>query len=86
MDAWYLLPEVLAIAVRNVEIKNLLEAEGPPKFVHDPHYDNYPAVLIRLADIELEELEDLLEQAWRAKAPATLQKQWVPCNEENSQT
>src|SRR5437588_174451 len=33
------------------------------------YYNGYPAVLVRLAEIEPDELEDLLIEAWKCMAP-----------------
>jgi len=67
-------PGVLAFVVRNLGVKEVVLSSGLAAFVHDPHYDNYPAVLVRLSDLAPEELEDLVLEAWRTKAPAALQK------------
>jgi hypothetical protein len=37
-----------------------------------PHYHDYPAVLVRLAAIEEDELAEVLEDSWRRKAPKRL--------------
>ncbi|MEP1123369.1 MAG: MmcQ/YjbR family DNA-binding protein [Ilumatobacter sp.] len=37
-----------------------------------PHYSGYGALLVRLADVDESLLTDLLEDAWRQKAPKTL--------------
>jgi hypothetical protein len=38
----------------------------------EPHYDGYPAILVRLAAIDPVELEELLTDAWRLQAPPAL--------------
>jgi hypothetical protein len=42
-----------------------------------PHFDGYPAVLVRLAEIGVPELEELLTEAWLAQAPKTLAKPFL---------
>ena len=37
-----------------------------------PHYENYPAFLVRLDDVAFDDLVDLLEDSYRQKAPKTL--------------
>ena len=37
-----------------------------------PHYDGYPVVLVRLAAIAEDELEEVLREAWRVRAPRRL--------------
>lgn len=57
--------DVWAIRVASLPRREALEAAGPEgRYVHDPHYDNYPAVLVRLDRIEEEELRSLIEDAW----------------------
>lgn len=63
---------VLAVSVPNLEAKDLLIASDPEKFFTEPHYHGYPAVLVRLDAISPDELENLLIEAWRCKAPKTL--------------
>src|SRR4029453_498228 len=41
-------PGVLAVRVANGEEKQLLLAADPVKFFTEPHYDGFPAVLVRL--------------------------------------
>ncbi|MBI5707187.1 MAG: hypothetical protein HZC36_09395 [Armatimonadetes bacterium] len=60
---------VLAIVVPNLTAKELVIAASPEKFVDDPHYNGFPAVLARIEAFEPEELEDLILEAWKARAP-----------------
>jgi hypothetical protein len=39
------------------------------KFFTEPHYNGYPAILVRLAAIDPDELEELIVDAWRCMAP-----------------
>jgi len=63
---------VLAISTPNLAAKDLLMSSSPDRFIDDPHYNGYPAVIVRLSDWEPDELEDLLIEAWRSKAPKEL--------------
>jgi hypothetical protein len=67
-------PDVLAVRVTNESEKQLLLASDPEKFFTEPHYNGFPAVLVRLAAIEVDELEELLIDAWRCLAPPALVK------------
>lgn len=69
---------VLAISVPNLTAKDLLLDSGNPAIFTEPHYNGYPAVLVRLDLIELDELEGLLVEAWKCKAPNELAKGFVP--------
>lgn len=63
---------VLAIRVPNLNAKDLILGSSPTWAVDDPHYNGYPAVIVRLSDISFEELEDLLVEAWKSLAPKEL--------------
>jgi len=63
---------VLAIRVRDLAEKDMLLAARPSALFTESHYNGFPAVLIRLAAIDVDELEELLRNAWRCQAPAAL--------------
>jgi hypothetical protein len=65
-------PEVVAVRVADQEEKELLLAADTAKFFTEPHYNGFPAVLVRLAAIDLDELEGLIVEAWRCQAPRAL--------------
>ncbi|SDO44723.1 hypothetical protein SAMN05421507_102558 [Lentzea jiangxiensis] len=52
--------------------KAALLASGDPAFFTTPHYDRYGAILVDLAEVDSGQLAELVEQAWRLKAPAKL--------------
>ena len=58
--------------VADLAEKELLIAAEPDKFFTEPHYNGFPAVLIRLPAIGVEELEALIREAWRCQAPRAL--------------
>lgn len=67
-------PDVIAIRVRNnLEKEMLIEAE-PTKFFTEPHYNGFPAILVRLAAVDVDELAALLLNAWRCQAPSAVVK------------
>ena len=69
---------VLAVRVANAGEKEMLLASDPDAgtFFTEPHYNGFPAVLVRLAAIDVDELEELLIDAWRCQAPKKLVKQY----------
>jgi hypothetical protein len=69
-------PEVLAVRVADKLEKESLLAVDSEKFFSEPHYDGYPAVLVRLRAVDPSELEDLLTDAWRTRAPKRLVAQY----------
>jgi hypothetical protein len=64
--------DVFAVRVSGGEEKEALIASDPEKFFTEPHYNGFPAVLVRLDAIERGELAELLTEAWRAAAPRRL--------------
>lgn len=49
----------------------LLELDSDASYVTD-HYRPYPAMLVRLENVRIDQLEELLEHAWRFQAPKRL--------------
>jgi len=68
-------PRVLAIRTRGQEGKEELLAADPAKFFTEPHYNGYPAVLVRLAAVDDDELRELLTDAWLVQAPKRLARE-----------
>ena len=69
-------PDVLAIRVANLEEKEALLATGEAHFFTEPHYNGFPAILVRLPLIDVDELRELLIDGWRCQAPKTLVAAW----------
>jgi hypothetical protein len=67
-------PQVIAVRVADLDEKDILLSLDPAKFFTEPHYNGYPAVLVRLAAIDADELEPLIVHAWRCQAPKALVK------------
>ena len=65
-------PGVLAVRVAHESEKELLIDMDPGVFFTEPHYDGYPAILVRLAAIDDATLERILRDAWRTRAPKKL--------------
>jgi hypothetical protein len=65
-------PEVLAVRVPNLGAKEILVASDNEKFFTEAHYNGFPAVLVRLPAIDVDELQELITDAWRCQAPARL--------------
>jgi hypothetical protein len=64
-------PEVLAVRVANLNEKDAILALDERKFFTEPHYNGFPAVLLRLAEVTLDELEQLITEGYRCQAPRT---------------
>jgi len=65
--------DVLAVRVRDQAEKALLLSGDPDRFFTEPHYDGFPAVLVRLPRVTVPQLRKLLFEAWRCQAPRELQ-------------
>jgi len=65
-------PEVIALRVANEDEKQLLLAADEEKFFTEPHYNGFPAILVRLPAIDVDELAELVTDAWRCQAPTSL--------------
>ena len=65
-------PKVLAIRVASLGEKDAMIAADPVKFFTEPHYNGFPAVLVRLDAVSAAELRPLLREAWRCQAPQEL--------------
>ncbi len=65
-------PSVIAVRVANLIDKDFLLASDPNKFFTEPHYDGFPAVLVRLPAVTARELRPLITEAWRCQAPKDL--------------
>lgn len=63
--------DIIVVMVDLDEKEALLAAESEV-FSSTPHYDGYPAVLVRLSAIEPDELLEVLVESWRMKAPKRL--------------
>jgi hypothetical protein len=64
--------DVLAVRVVDLEDKEALIRSDEEKFFTEPHYNGFPAVLVRLPLIDASELEELIVDAWRCQAPGGL--------------
>ncbi len=65
-------PDVIAVRVTGQAEKDSLLASDEDKFFTEPHYNGFPAVLVRLAAVEVDELKELITDAWRCQAPGAL--------------
>lgn len=64
--------DILAVRVSGgAETQSLIDADPAVYFTVD-HYRGYPAVLVRLPAIDVDELRELLTDGWRTQAPRTL--------------
>ena len=62
-------PKVLALRTASLDDKEFLLASAPGIFFTEPHYNGYPAVLLRLEAVTARALRPILTEAWRCQAP-----------------
>ena len=67
-------PGVIAVRVANVADRDRLVAADSAKFFTEPHYEGFPAVLVRLAAVSVRELRTLITEGWRCQAPVDLHR------------
>jgi hypothetical protein len=68
---------ILGVRTDGLEMKEALLARNPHVYFTTPHFDGYPAVLIELGKIALKELEDVVVEAWLARAPKRVVAQYL---------
>jgi len=74
------LDDVLMFRVADLDAKELLLADARGIFFTTPHFDGYAAVLVRipgLARLDLDELGDLVAEAWLTRAQKRVAKAWL---------
>jgi hypothetical protein len=67
-------PDALVLRVIDLGEREALLQGQPDAFFSTPHYDGYPYVLVRLEAVDPGELAELIEDAWRIRAPKRVVK------------
>jgi hypothetical protein len=68
---------ILGARVEHLGAKAALLADDPGAYFATPHFDGYSAVLVRLDEIALDELEELIVEAWLTCAPRRLAQEYI---------
>ena len=74
------LDDVLMFRVADLGVKDLMVADDRGLFFTTPHFDGYPAVLLRIGDLarlDRDELQDLVAEAWLTRAQKRVAKAWL---------
>ena len=74
------LDDVLMFRVEDLGVKELLLADDRGLYFTTPHFDGYPAVLLRIPDLaglDRDELYDLVVEAWLTRAQKRVAKAWL---------
>ena len=74
------LTDVFVFRTTDLDVKEMTLQDDRGIFFTTPHWNGYPAVLIRiphLKQLKRAELGDLIEEAWLSRAPKRVAKIWL---------
>lgn len=63
---------ILGVRTEHLLAKEAILQSDPAVFFTTPHFDGYPAVLVQLDRIGVEDLREVIVEAWLARAPKRL--------------
>ncbi|HYB82536.1 MAG TPA: MmcQ/YjbR family DNA-binding protein [Mycobacterium sp.] len=69
--------DILCVRVSDEGVKFALIADEPRIYFTTPHFDGYAAVLVKLAEISVRGLEELITEAWLTQAPKKLVEEYL---------
>jgi hypothetical protein len=79
-----LLDDVLVFRVDSLEVKELVLADEGGAFFTTPHWNGYPAVLLRIPDLaglDRDALRDLVVDAWLTRVQKRVARAWLAEND-----
>ena len=68
---------ILGARVEDLVAKEALIADEPDLYFTTAHFDGYPSVLVRLDRIGVEDLRELIAEAWLSRAPKGLAARYL---------
>jgi hypothetical protein len=69
--------DILGVRVADEGVKFSLISDDPAVYFTTPHFEGYAAVLVKLAEIDVGGLEELITEAWLARAPRKLVQEFL---------
>lgn len=69
--------EVVGVRTDGLQVKGALIETYPDVFFTIPHFDGYPAVLVRLGAIERDHLREVVTDAWLLKVTKRAGQDWL---------
>ena len=69
--------DILGVRVADEGVKFALIADEPELYFTTPHFDGYPAVLVKLAKIDELGLRELIVDTWLTQAPKRLVQEFL---------
>lgn len=82
-----ILRDVLMFRVADLDAKEALLADRRSPYFTTPHFDGYPAILLRIGDLrrlDRDELFELVTEAWLSRAPKRAAKAWLAAQGDTS--
>jgi hypothetical protein len=79
-DSGERMADVLMFRVADEGVKELFLSDGRGVFFTTPHFNGYPAILMRipgLAELDRQELADLVAESWLTRAQKRVAKAWL---------
>ena len=79
-DSGERMDDVLMFRVADLDVKDLLLADERGLFFTTPHFNGYPAVLMRIPSLRKmrkDELRDLVAEAWLTRVQKRVAKAWL---------
>jgi hypothetical protein len=68
---------ILGVRVEHLIAKEAMLADDPDVYFTTPHFDGYPAVLVRLERIGLDDLREVIVEAWLCQASKRLAREYI---------
>ena len=69
--------DVIGVRTDGLQVKDALVETYPDAFFTIPHFDGYPAVLVRLDAIDVDQLREVITDAWLLKVTKRAAKEWL---------
>ena len=72
--------DVLMFRVESLEVKDIILADDRGIYFTTPHFNGYPAVLVRIPELDRldpDELEEIVVEAWLTRAQKRIAKAWL---------
>ena len=71
---------ILGARVEHLVAKEALLADNPAVFFTTPHFDGHASVLVQLDKVGIDELSEVIVEAWLARAPPKLAQAYIEAN------
>lgn len=68
---------VVAVHTDGIETKEALIESYPDAFFTIPHFDGYPAVLVKLTGIDRDQLTEVITDSWLERVPKSVASVWL---------